>query len=87
MIALLIQVLGSAAASKKSSLDLGGMFRSLVTKNLVMVMTLSRLPMDEMSIEVRDQPRDRRTSLVVGEYKNILNARKMSKALEGREAI
>ena len=55
------------------------MFRSLVTKNLVMVMTLSRLPMDEMSIEVRDQPRDRRTSLVVGEYKNILNARKWFK--------
>ena len=64
------------ASSKKSSLDLGGMIRNLETNKLVMAMTLSRLPMDEMPIEGRDQLRGRSTSTVAGEYKNILIARK-----------
>ena len=52
------------------------MIRSLMTNNLVMTTTLSRLPMDEMSIERRYQIRGRSTPIVVGEYKIILNPRK-----------
>ena len=74
-IALLFLVLGSAAASKKPSSDLGSMKRSCMTNNLLTAMALARLPPDEMSTDRRDQFRGRKTSPVVGEYKNILNVR------------
>ena len=50
-IAFLILVLGSAAAFNKSSPNFGSMTSSLMENHLVMVMALSRLPPDEMSID------------------------------------
>ena len=78
-IALLILVLGSAAAFKKSSLNFGGMISSLMENNLAMAMALSRLPPDEMSVDGSDQLRNRSTSPLVGECKHIFNTRKQVK--------
>ena len=78
-ITLLILVLGSAAAFNNSSPNFGSVISSLMENNLVIVMALSRLPLDEVSIDGRDQLRGRSTSPVVGEYKHILNSRKRLK--------
>ena len=74
-IALMILGLGSAAASKILSPNLGGMIRNLMENNLA----LSRLPPDEISMDGRDQLRSKSTSPVLGEYKHILNSRKRLK--------
>ena len=74
-IALMILGLGSAAAFKTLSPNLGGMIRSLMENKLA----LSRLPPDEISMDGRDQLRSRSTSPVFGEYNHILNSSKRLK--------
>ena len=75
----LFLVLGLAAASKILSPNLGGMIGSLMTNNLAMAITLSKLPPDELSIDGRDQLRGRSTSPEVRDYEHILDAWKLFK--------
>ena len=83
-IALLILVLGSAAASTKLSSNFGSMIRC-VRENTALA--LSRLPPDEMSTDGRDQSRGRSTAQGVGVYKHIWNSRKLFKrSLKWRNA-
>ena len=72
---LLILVLGSAAASSKSS-NSGSMIRSFMKDSLDMAMALSRLQPGGMSLVGRYQARSTSTAPLIRENKNVWDARK-----------